>query len=445
MKLKAKLEQRVDKEHKFETLVAAAAGRELTTEEQTELDTLEREIETLDKEITSLEAIEERAKKIAKRKMEARASGDQSLNPNASEEREASKFMFAKAFKSIHAKKPVEGLEREIYDEAVREAESTGQSISGNIAIPSRFIKFKGEKRLLDVATEGTDVVFTEYGGLIPILNPDPVATRMGITVLRGLNGNVQWPRHNGDVAFGWETETSDLNETTPTFDNISISPKRVGGYVDVSMQMLKQSIFVMEPWLRNILSNRYALTVDTALINGQGGNEPTGILNYAGVNNVSLGSGSANGITYAAVLEMIRAVKAANTRTGSQGWIMNSDGQFALARTPKQTNGVEGNFILDPEKTTLIGRRFEVSEQVPSNLSEGGQTDLSALIYSSNWSSAILGMWGGFEMLFDPYTQAVGGKVRFVCNAFLDIEFEHAEEFSMIKDWDASDLPAIT
>lgn len=447
--LKELLEERVAKEARFEALgVKSATDKGLNEAEETEFDTIETELKALDEVIEKLEKREAKLKDIAAKKA---ASARGAVQDDEAETKElgviAKKYRFARAFQMVQKTKNlhgIDGAEAEMYQEAEKEMKENGESLQGNIAIPSRLIKIG--KRALTVATEGADVVFTEYGGLIPILNPTPAVVDMGITVLQGLRGNVQWPRHTGDVAFSWETESSDVDETTPTFDNISISPKRVGGFTDVTMQMLKQSVFVLEPWLRGIIKNRYDLTVDYAVLNGSGsGNEPTGIFNAGGVGVFSTGSGAANNMTYNGLLQMMRDTKVAKSRNGNAGWLTNANGEFALAQTPKQASGVEGNFILNPESNKLIGRKFVSSEVVKSDFSEGGQSDLCGIVYSPNWNGAIFGTWGGLDILFDPFTQAVGGKVRFVMNAFMDTDIEQPAEFMICKDWDATDLPAAT
>lgn len=450
-KLKQLREERAEKETKLDALVKEAETKALTAEQKKSFEDLEAEIAQIDKDIEFQEKLEKRKKEAAKAKIGAAALPG-APQDDASEIKEMNKisrkYSFAKAFKNVLDRKEHDGVEKELYEESKREISEAGESLglTGNISIPSKFMQI-GKRKLLDVATEGTDSVFSEYAGLIPILNPIPKVTTLGIKVMNGLRGNPKMVRETGDVAFAWETENSDVNETTPTLDSIDLSPKRVGGYVDVSVQFLKQNIFIVEPWLRSKLENRYALTVDDAVIDGAGtGNEPTGIFNYSGVNVLSLGSGaSTNNMTYPALLSMIRSVKTAKSREGSAGWLTNANGAFALYNTPRQASGVEGNFILNPDSPTLIGRRFVTSENVSSAFSEGSETDLVGIIYSDNWQSAILGTWGGLDILFDPYTQALGGKIRFVCNAFMDVEIEHAAEFSICKDWDATDAPALT
>jgi HK97 family phage major capsid protein len=348
--------------------------------------------------------------------------------------------------------KALDGVEEEVRQIAIAEAKEAGIKLSGTISIPHSFIKIGQRKMMtsapLSVGTEGADVVFTEYGGkVIPFLNPMPVADKLGVTFLQGLQGNVQWPRETGDLAFSFETETSDVDETTPTFDNVSISPKRFGGYVDVTLQMLQQSVFVVEPWLRKKLELRYAITVDQQIFNGSGaGNQTTGLFNMAGVNVLSTGSGSANNMTYAALLSMKRDTKIANARMGQVGWVTNAEGEFALFQTPLQAGGVEGHFILEPNYNgRLFAEPFMTSQIIPANFSEGGQTDLCGIAYSSNWGGLIAGFWGGMDLLVDPYTQRLGGKIRFVVNAFMDVDVEQPLEFAICKDWDATDLPALT
>jgi HK97 family phage major capsid protein len=450
--LKKLREDRVEKEEALSALVKEAETKTLSAEQKTKFNELEAEIKQIDEDIVFEEKIEARRKEAAKKKINTENRAVGAPQDDVSEVKEMNKlgkrYSFAKAFQNVLSRKNHDGVEQELFEEAKKEIAESGEDLGlmGNISIPSKFMKI-GKRKLLDVDTEGTDSVFSEYAGLIPILNPIPKVTTLGITVMPGLRGNPKMVRETGDVAFAWETENADVNETTPTLDSIDLSPKRVGGYVDVSVQFLKQNIFIVEPWLRGKLENRYALTVDDAVIDGAGsGNEPTGIFNYNGVNVLSLGSGaSTNNMTYPALLSMIRSVKTAKSREGSSGWLTNANGAFALYNTPRQASGVEGNFILNPDSPNLIGRRFVTSENVSSAFSEGSESDLVGIIYSDNWQSAILGTWGGLDILFDPYTQALGGKIRFVCNAFMDVEIEHAAEFSICKDWDATDAPALT
>lgn len=446
-KLKLKREARAEKELAFETLVNAAKGRELTEVEVKSLDELEKEIEAIEAEIKSLEAIEKRNKTIAARKAAGAKGVEQD---NASEERELSRYSYRKAFADIQNEGrglgSVQGFEKEIAEEAIKEAKAAGiPSLKGNILIPSRMIEFgaKKQERLLDVATEGADLVRTEYRPMIPSLRIAPVVDRLGITKYTGLQGNIKIPRSTNEATLVWETENSSADEFTLTFDSIDLSPKRLAGYTDVSGQMLVQSPSITEAYLRSKIEYAIEAAFDTAVLAGPtGGNSPVGILNYSGVNVVSLGS-SGGDMTYGALIAMIAAVEADNGRDGNSGFVMNTNGFAALANTPYQSSGVEGNFIIKPETDKLWGRPYIVTNRIPSDLTETA-TGLSGLIYSSNWKSAILATWGGVGILFDPYTQALTNKIRIVVNTYADVDIEHPEEFAVVKDWNTT-LPATT
>lgn len=446
--LKAKREERVALEDAYAILANKAKEKALSAEEVKNLDGFDKQIVELDAQIEVLERAEKRAAEIVKRQASAVGAVQDNVSETKEMNRMSKSYSFAKQIQGLASKKDRfshEGIEAEMYQEAVKEAKEAGVSISGNIAIPSKFIQFGKTKAALSVGTEGTDVVATDLMGLIPVLNPNPVVSQLGINIMTGLRGNVQWPRHSTDVTFSWETETSNVDESVPAYDNISISPKRTGMYVDVTSQMMLQSSFVLEQHLRNIITRRYELTVDDAVLSANGsGNKPTGIMYYSGVNALSLGTGSNNNMTYAALVSMIRDAKANNARSGNAGFVTNAYGEYALSQTPKQTSGVEGNFVYD-FSGRLVGRPLFVTEVIPSNLSEGGQSDLCGIIYGNNWQGAILGTWGGLDILFDPYTQALAGTKRFVVNAFMDVEIEQPKEFTVCLDWDATDLPALT
>src|SRR5688572_11171514 len=232
-KLKLLLDQRADKENAFEALVKLANGRELTEAETKQLSDLEAEIEELDKQIEPLRKIEARTKKLAAAKA---AAGVGAPQDDESEKKELARFSYRKAFADISdkSKRSVQGFEKEVYEEARKEMIEAGipeGEIQGNILVPARLVQYGKEARLLDVATEGADLVRTEYRPMIPSLRIEPVVDRLGITKYTGLKGDIKIPRSTNEATFVWETENSSADEFTLTFDAIDLSPKRLAGY----------------------------------------------------------------------------------------------------------------------------------------------------------------------------------------------------------------------
>lgn len=436
-KLKLLLEQRADKYKAFETLGKLAESQELSEEQTKSFGEMADELEKMDAEIEGLRKAEALLKKGA---------SPVSFELGNGEEKELKKFSYRNAVKSIsrnNYKGEVEGFEKEMKEEAIRECQEAGVEVpQGQLLIPSRLINY-GKARLLDVATEGADLVRTEYRPMIESLRIPLVMDKLGVTKYTGLKGNIKIPRETNEATFVWETENSSADEFTLTYDAIDLSPHRLAGYTDISGQMLVQSEEITESYLRSKISYGIGAALDTALLAGPtGGNSPVGILNYSGVNVVSLGS-SGGDMTYGALVAMIAAVLADNGEDGNSGFVMNTNGFAALARTPYQSSGVEGNFILKPGDSAFWGHKYVITNRIPSDLTET-TTGLSGMIFSSNWKSAIMATWGGVGILFDPYTQALVNKLRIVVNTYADVDITHPENFAVVKDWNTT-LPAST
>jgi hypothetical protein len=51
------------------------------------------------------------------------------------------------------------------------------------------------------------------------------------------------------------------------------------------------------------------------------------------------------------------------------------------------------------------------------------------------NWEDAILGMWGGWDVVVDPFTSAQTSKVNVGINAFIDNAVRDAASFAWSMD----------
>ena len=77
---------------------------------------------------------------------------------------------------------------------------------------------------------------------------------------------------------------------------------------------------------------------------------------------------------------------------------------------------------------------KFAETNNVPSNLTKGSGTDLSALIFG-NFSDLIIGKWGAVDVLVDPYSLGTTGAVRVIVFSDVDVAVRHAESFAAILD----------
>jgi hypothetical protein len=56
-------------------------------------------------------------------------------------------------------------------------------------------------------------------------------------------------------------------------------------------------------------------------------------------------------------------------------------------------------------------------------------------IVAFGNWEDAILGMWGGWDVVIDPYTSAQTATVNVTINAFIDTAVRHSASFAWSTD----------
>lgn len=425
-----------------EELKEEIEGLTETAESDEDFAEIDRKLEEYSKIKKQIEALEKAEDVSKERLVKAATPVDTSVEDPLKEAKKVAKaFRFTKAFGDIKNSGKLEGAEAEMFQEAQREAKQSGVSLEGNIAIPSYLVKYAGknvQKRDLTVATEGGDIVPVDFGDLIPFLEPDPVVLRAGATMRTGLSGDYQRPRSTNRTALVWEGENDQNAETTPTYDNVKWTPKRLSGFVDISKQAMIQSSFSVEQDVRSQLNRELALAIDRASISGaSGGDNPVGILNTSGIGAVALGT-NGGPITWAAVVDLITQVAQDDALMGSLGFITTHGVKGELMQTPKQASGVEGQFIqsaYDYRVNELAGFPLYASNQAPSNLTKGTSSGVCHAMIFGNFSEWVIAQWGGVDILMDPYTQAGLGLMRVQVNAYMDAKAYHPQSFAAIQD----------
>ena len=309
-------------------------------------------------------------------------------------------------------------------------AEKSGKSSRG------LMVPFDVLKRDLNVttATAGGHTVDTilQAGSFIDMLRNAQVISGMGVQYLTGLTGNISIPRQTGGATHYWVAESGAPTESQQAFDQVTMSPKTIGALTDISRKLLLQSSLDVESFVQRDLATTLGLGIQSAAIIGGGSNEPTGILSTAGIGDVA---GGTNGLApeWAHIVELETDVAVANADVGTLGYLTNAKVRGKLKTTSKVSG--QNGFIWDAGDTPLNGYRAGVTNAVPSNLDKGSSNDLCSAIIFGNWADLIIGMWGGLDLLVDPYTGGAAGTVRIVTLQDVDVAVRQALSFSAMKD----------
>ena len=346
-------------------------------------------------------------------------------------DKEARAFSFVRAFNALanpgdRKAQEAASFEREASDAV---AAKQGRSAQGF------FVPTEVQRRDLTVspATAGGNTVATNLlaASFIDLLRNKLAVTGLGAQFLSGLVGNIAIPRATGGATAYWVAESGAPTESQAAFDQVTMSPKTVGAYSDISRKLLLQSSIDVEGFVRNDLASVLALAIDLAAINGTAaGNQPRGLLATSGIGDVA---GGANGAapTWANMVELESDIAIANADVGTMGYLTNAKVRGKLKTTSKVSG--QNGFVW--EDGMVNGYNAAVSNQVPSNLVKGTSGAVASAIIFGNWSDLIIGQWGTLDLMVDPYSGSTSGTVRVVALQDVDIAVRNAVSFSAMLD----------
>ena len=260
--------------------------------------------------------------------------------------------------------------------------------------------------------------------------------------MLSGLVGNIAIPRQDSATSTYWVSpEGADLTESEVLFDQVTMSPKTLGARSQYTRQLLMQSTPDIEMLVRDDLSKVMALAIDAACVSGTGANgQPTGILNTAGIGSVALGA-NGGAITIDALIDLETTLTEANVDEENLAYLTNAK-QIGALKKLKDANGrylwtqYPGVFgQRTPTPGEINGYMAARSNNVPSNLTKGTGTNLSAVIFG-NWGELIIGEWGVLEVLPNPYGAGFNsGSIDIRALQSVDVKMRHTASFAAITD----------
>ena len=195
------------------------------------------------------------------------------------------------------------------------------------------------------------------------------------MTTLSGLQGNISIPRQTSAATAYWVGESSSPTESQQAIDQVNMSPKTCGAFVDYSRRLLLQSSIEVEAMVRDDLARVIALELDRVGIYGTGSsNQPLGINNTSGIGSQTITTFG----TFAEYIGMETDVAAANADAGSLRYIINASARGALKSTEKASGTAQ--FVYENDE--INGYPVIVSNQLQNNDALFG--DFSMLIMLS-------------------------------------------------------------
>ena len=297
-------------------------------------------------------------------------------------------------------------------------AQQYGRTAQG-IMLPAEVMR--NWKRDLNSADE-SDLFGEDYRGteFIDVLRNASSVMRAGARVMNGLGGDVKIPKKLTAASAAWiATEGGAASESEMTVGSVSLTPKTLGAYTDITRQLMIQSSMDVEALVRDDLAQALALAIDLAALEGTGSNgQPTGILNTTGVNTTTFAAANP---TFAEVVAMETALADDNALMGNLGYIMRS-GMYGALKTTEKASGT-AQFVVEPGNTINGYNAFVSNQGTAGNA------------YFGNFSDLLVGFFGGLDIVVDPYTNSTSGTVRVVALQSCDTAVRHAQSFCVGND----------
>jgi len=353
------------------------------------------------------------------------------VDMSAKEQRD---YSFIKAVRGLVNGSGLNGLEREVSEEI---AKRTGREARGFYAPDS----FWGGRRDLTVgtATAGGHLVGTDHLGdqFVDALRSRLVFNELGARFMTGLRGDVAIPKLATGVSAGFVAENGATSEVNAVFSQITMSPKSLGAFTDISRLLMIQSDPSVEQIVRDDLLNAIAQKIEDVAIEGGGSNEPTGITGTSGIGSVAIGT-NGGAIAWDDIVNLVKEVEVDNAAINGNtlAYLTNPKVKSLMASTAKVAS-TDSVMLLDAPWNSLYGYNLSITNNVPSDLTKGTGTALSAMIFG-DFSQLMMGFFSTPDVLVDPYTAGSTGAVRIRVMQELDIAVRHAQSFAACLDIDA-------
>lgn len=299
------------------------------------------------------------------------------------------------------------------------------------------LVPYEVQKRDLvqGTPTAGGNLVQTDLlgGSFIDALRNAMVLSGLGVRMLTGLQGQIAIPKLTGAATAYWVAENTAPTESQQTVGQVTMSPKTVGAFTDISRRLINQSSIDVESMVQTDIASVLGLAIQQAAISGTGAsNQPSGLLTLVTPGVI----GGTNGLapTWAHQVALETAVAVANADVSNMAYLTNAKVRGKLKSTEKAT-GTTGNFIWSEGNTPINGYQAAITNAVPSNLTKGTSNGVCSAIIFGNFSDLLIGMWGGLDLMVDPYTGSTAGTVRVVALQDVDVAVRNVESFATMVD----------
>lgn len=250
-------------------------------------------------------------------------------------------------------------------------------------------------------ATEGQENVPEEKKALDVAIRNASVLDKMGCTWFSNAVGDISIPKYAGSTV-GWKGENVAADNGEGAFSEVTLTPKRLTAYIDISKTFLAQDSNDAESILISDLADAIAEKLDKTVFGiGTGdANTPAGIMQGS---HMVISTDTLDTMTYNDVLAYESAVEEKNGT------------DFIFVANPKVKYQLKGTQMASGLNMVWNSNEIDGYKAVVSNSVE----DKGVLCICPK--DLVVATWSNVDITVDTLTRAINNEVRVVVNYLVD------------------------
>tara|TARA_R100001440_G_scaffold73778_1_gene98617 strand:+ start:1376 stop:2596 length:1221 start_codon:yes stop_codon:yes gene_type:complete len=224
---------------------------------------------------------------------------------------------------------------------------------------------------------------------------------------------SVQMPSRTATFSAAWVAEQGTRSETTGYTTQLEEIPTHEQyALVDISNQMLEDSVFNLEAEMQEEFSTQFAKNEGNAFISGDSVGKPEGILTNSSVGTTNSGSGTL--LTGDGLIDLVHAVK---TPYGANGTFIFNRTTLAAIRGLKDGGGQyifqAGMMLTAGVPNTILGYPYVEMPDMPDVAGSAKPVAFGDFARGYMIVDRV-----SLSVMRDPFTQATSGNVRYVARS---------------------------
>jgi len=380
-------------------------------EERDLSDTDVAEMERLASEIRKVDVQLKVKREDAKIAESAVLAGEGSRSEQREMARMNKRFDLAGAVRDLSQGKRVTGVAAEYTEEAMREARGSNMNIKGQLSIPASAMRALGDAGEFGAGsglTNSPGFVGTNVTAGVAALAAPTLFESMGGRVLNGLTSNVNVPIVTAAATIASAAEGVNVSSAASAVGARNLTPTRYGAFVTVTEQLMMQGGPAVEQLITNDMITQLNRQIDKTVFDtifGTGDGDNTNPVSAA-----QMIVGEAALIAAGVDLRNVKVIADATAHALLSDDAIVADVNPAIDRTSA------GNF-------NALGYPYAVTDLLPAN---GVAAEGSLVMFDPN-QAAVLGLFGGLDIVVNPYAMDLSHQVRISIHRYADAAVLHA------------------